>query len=128
MYKHHNSLDIVFWNADGIKNRKIKLQDFINDYSPDQLLIQESHLQNKDKFYLPYFDFIKNDKINSFYLNASGGTAILLGGSLKIFLLIITFLLHYIGTSIIFLNLANLDPIIIESIYVQIPLIHKSSH
>ncbi|GIY11832.1 hypothetical protein CDAR_367531, partial [Caerostris darwini] len=73
---HNKSLNIAFWNANGIKKRKIELHDFIINHSPDLLLIQETHLQPQDNFSLPNFHGYRNDRINPLQSKAARGTAI----------------------------------------------------
>ncbi|GIX90787.1 putative RNA-directed DNA polymerase from transposon X-element [Caerostris extrusa] len=119
MQIHQNYLNIVFWNANGIKNRKIELQDFINNHSPDLLLIQESHLQKQDKFYLPNFHCFKDNRDNPLYIRAAGGTATFIKRHLPYHQISIPPLQH-IEATVISLNLPNLDPIIIASIYVPV--------
>ncbi|GIY27773.1 RNA-directed DNA polymerase from mobile element jockey [Caerostris extrusa] len=105
--------------ANGIKNRKIELQDFINNHSPDLLLIQESHLQKRDKFYLPNFEFFRNDRDNPLLQDC---------GRHLPYHHIPTPPLQHIEATVISLNLPNLDPIIIASIYVPLHLILICSH
>ncbi|GIY30973.1 RNA-directed DNA polymerase from mobile element jockey [Caerostris darwini] len=116
---HNKSLNITFWNANGIKKRKIELHDFIINHSPDLLLIQETHLQPQDNFFLPNFHGYRNDRINPLQSKAAGGTAIFIKNHLP-YHHVPTPPLQHIEASIISLNLPNLDPIIIASIYVPV--------
>ncbi|GIY04067.1 RNA-directed DNA polymerase from mobile element jockey, partial [Caerostris darwini] len=116
---HNKSLNITFWNANGIKKRKLELHDFIINHSPDLLLIQETHLQPQDNFFLPNFHGYRNDRINPLQSKAAGGTAIFIKNHLP-YHHVPTPPLQHIEASIISLNLPNLHPIIIASIYVPV--------
>ncbi|GIX96696.1 putative RNA-directed DNA polymerase from transposon X-element [Caerostris darwini] len=85
----------------------------------DLLLIQESHLRNKGKFYLPNFDCFGNDRSNPLCVRATGGTAIFMKSHLP-YHHIPTRPLQHIEPTIISLNLPNLDPIITASICVPV--------
>ena len=46
-----NKLIIAHWNANGISNKYIELREFLNKYKIDIMLINESKLSNKSKYY-----------------------------------------------------------------------------
>ncbi|GIY29063.1 RNA-directed DNA polymerase from mobile element jockey [Caerostris darwini] len=85
----------------------------------DLLLIQESHPQKQDKFYLANFDCFKNDRDNPLYIRAARGTVIFMKRHLP-YHQIPTPPLQHIEVTVISLKLPNLDPIIIASIYVPV--------
>ncbi|GIY33603.1 hypothetical protein CDAR_409371 [Caerostris darwini] len=79
----------------------------------------ETHLQPQDNFFLPNFHGYRNDRINPLQSKAAGGTAIFIKNHLP-YHHVPTPPLQHIEASIISLNLPNLHPIIIASIYVPV--------
>lgn len=69
---HQNYLKIVSWNANGIRKKKPETTHFLADHQPDVLLIQETHLKPSDRFTLPNYQIIRQDRLH----NRGGGTLI----------------------------------------------------
>ena len=44
-------LIVVHWNAEGIKNKKLELQEFLRNNKVDILCAQETHLTNNHRFF-----------------------------------------------------------------------------
>ena len=56
------SLRIAHWNANGIKDRKLALQNFPKTNSIDVCCIQETHLKDGQRFSLPGYESIRYDR------------------------------------------------------------------
>src|SRR5580765_7400461 len=69
---------ILFWNAQGLNNKRLELLQFTQNKKVDILLINETHLANKKHFTLPnYFTYASNKpSVNG--RPPAGGTAILI--------------------------------------------------
>lgn len=73
------SLSIVTWNACSIRAKSIELADFVRRHSIDVGLLTETHLKSGDKFWLPDYNIIRLDNINS----RGGGVAVIVKKGLK---------------------------------------------
>ena len=69
-----NPLRVCFWNANGILNKILELDDFIAQHEIDIILISETHLRPANNFKRPNFHTYRNDRLDGH----GGGTAILI--------------------------------------------------
>lgn len=51
-----NTLKICYWNANGIAQRKLEIQQFMDQNQIDVLLVNETHLTDKNNFKIKGFD------------------------------------------------------------------------
>ncbi|GBN55885.1 hypothetical protein AVEN_163399-1 [Araneus ventricosus] len=87
---------------------------FVDEHTPDLILLQETKLKNNKGIYLPNYVLYRNDGPQN---PASGGTAIFIKNSIshnEIFLPN----LSIISATILTVNLINQPPITIASVYV----------
>lgn len=56
------------------KNKQHELQSFVDEHKLDLLLMVETKLKEKQKFHLPNYEMLRNDRTT----DAGGGTAILI--------------------------------------------------
>ncbi|GFX66172.1 probable RNA-directed DNA polymerase from transposon X-element [Trichonephila clavipes] len=108
-------LSLISWNANGILNKILEFKLFVEKYSPDVILIQETHLQPVHKFSVANYKCYRNDRITDG--PASGGTLILIKKSIPHFNTP-TPQLYYIEATTVTINPPNFDPLTITSIYV----------
>ncbi|GBO21576.1 putative RNA-directed DNA polymerase from transposon BS [Araneus ventricosus] len=113
-----HSLTIVFWNANGVRNRSADIRNFLEEHSPDIFLIQETKLRPEINFSIPNYDVYRTDRPQR--NNAptqGGGTGILIKKSLPHYH-IPTPQLHFVEATSISLNLTNKEPFTVTSIYI----------
>ncbi|GBM74819.1 hypothetical protein AVEN_141737-1 [Araneus ventricosus] len=60
--KNLQSLTIVFWNANGERNRSADIRNFLEEHSPDIFLIQETKLRPEINFPIPNYDVYRTDR------------------------------------------------------------------
>lgn len=72
------SLEIAYWNANGLVCKQNELREFAERYDLDAILICETHLRAGDKPRLPNYRFYRNDRVGA----RGGGTAIFVRTSL----------------------------------------------
>ncbi|GFX42257.1 probable RNA-directed DNA polymerase from transposon X-element [Trichonephila clavipes] len=108
-------LSLISWNANGILNKILEFKLFVEKYSPDVILIQETHLRPVHKFSVANYKCYRNDRITDG--PASGGTLILIKKSIPHFNTP-TPQLYYIESTTVTINPPNFDPLTITSIYV----------
>ncbi|GFT14539.1 hypothetical protein TNCV_4433511 [Trichonephila clavipes] len=108
-------LSLISWNANGILNKILEFKLFVEKYSPDVILIQETHLRPVHKFSVANYKCHRNDRGTDG--PASGGTLILIKKSIPHFNTP-TPQLFYIEATTVTINLPNFDPVSITSIYV----------
>jgi len=72
----HNSVKIIYWNADGIRLKIPEVKLLILKDDIDVVLINETHLKTHNYYLMniPGYDLIHNERSNG----AKGGTAILI--------------------------------------------------
>ncbi|GIY80647.1 hypothetical protein CDAR_261191 [Caerostris darwini] len=105
-----------------------KLMETLPNIKNATTAIDKLALLIEDKFYLPNFECFRKDRDNSLYIRAAGSTAIFVKRQLP-YHHIPTPPLQHIEATVISLNLPNLDPIIIASIYMfHLHLILNCSH
>ncbi|GBN47681.1 putative RNA-directed DNA polymerase from transposon BS [Araneus ventricosus] len=113
-----HSLNIVFWNANGVRNRSADIRNFLEEHSPDIFLIQETKLRPEINFCIPNYDVYRTDRPQR--NNAptqGGGTGILIKKSLPHHH-IPTPQLHFVEATAVSLNLTNKEPFTLTSIYI----------
>ncbi|GFU51515.1 probable RNA-directed DNA polymerase from transposon X-element [Trichonephila clavipes] len=108
-------LSLISWNANGILNKIHEFKLFVEKYSPDVILIQETHLRPVHKFSVANYKCHRNERVTDG--PASGGTLILIKKSIPHFNTP-TPQLYYIEATTVTINPSNFDPVSITSIYV----------
>lgn len=73
-----HSLEIAYWNANGLVSKQNELREFAERYDLDAILVCETHLRAGDKPRLPNYRFYRNDRVGA----RGGGTAIFVRTSL----------------------------------------------
>ncbi|GBN77703.1 hypothetical protein AVEN_269107-1 [Araneus ventricosus] len=76
--RRNNSLNLISWNAAGIKNKINQLKYFLLDWKPDILALQETHLNPGDRLKFPNYSSYRTDRLT----HRGGGTAILIRNSI----------------------------------------------
>ncbi|GBM78360.1 hypothetical protein AVEN_100121-1, partial [Araneus ventricosus] len=76
--QRNNSLNLISWNAAGIKNKINQLKYFLLDWKPDTLALQETHLNPGDRLKFPNYSSYRTDRLT----HRGGGTAILIRNSI----------------------------------------------
>ncbi|KAG5863866.1 hypothetical protein JTB14_031619 [Gonioctena quinquepunctata] len=69
---------MISWNADGLRENIIKLEDLISDLNLDVVFIQETHLKN-EPIGIPNYKLYRKDRLG----NRGGGVAIAVKCCLK---------------------------------------------
>jgi len=57
-----SDINIVHWNAEGLKNKKPELQSFLHKHKIDIACIQETHLKNPQRFFVRGYDTYRQDR------------------------------------------------------------------
>ncbi|GFR04779.1 putative RNA-directed DNA polymerase from transposon X-element [Trichonephila clavata] len=60
--QNHTSLLITSWNAQALRSLAHELEEFINDWNPDVILVQETQLRPCDEVAIPNFNFYRADR------------------------------------------------------------------
>lgn len=76
--QHHNKLNILNWNANGINNKKAELSYFLKAKEIKLACITETHLKPNETFKIPGYNNHRSDRINS----NGGGVLILIEKSI----------------------------------------------
>lgn len=71
-------LNLAFWNANGVKNKRYQLEEFADEHNLDLVLLSETHLKPGNNLRLPNYDVYRNDRLD----RELGGTAILIKRSI----------------------------------------------
>ncbi|GFX76071.1 probable RNA-directed DNA polymerase from transposon X-element [Trichonephila clavipes] len=108
-------LKLCSWNANGILNKISEFKTFVEKYSPDLLLIQETHLRPHHNINIPNYNCYRNDRIGDG--RAGGGTLILTKKNVSHYNIPTPTLNHYEATVVV-ITLQNLNPISVISVYV----------
>lgn len=103
---------VVSWNANSLNPKKFELIDFLNDNSPDVVLIQETFLRPYTSIKFPNFKVYRNDRPNGH----GGGTAVLVKGTHN-HTLLPTPLLRACEATVVQLETSD-GPLVLASIYV----------
>ncbi|GFR27912.1 putative RNA-directed DNA polymerase from transposon X-element, partial [Trichonephila clavata] len=77
--QNHTSLRITSWNSQALKSRVQELEEFINDWNPDIILVQETQLRPCDLVTIPNFTLYRTDRLT----HRGGGTAIFIKRSIS---------------------------------------------
>ncbi|GFT51380.1 probable RNA-directed DNA polymerase from transposon X-element [Trichonephila clavipes] len=111
-------LSLCSWNANGILSKITELKNFIEQHSPDLILIQETHLRPSHNINIANYTCYRNDRPTSSDNNrASGGTLILVKNAINHYSLP-TPPMQTIEATIVILTPLDHDPISIVSVYV----------
>ncbi|GFS91085.1 hypothetical protein TNCV_2214471 [Trichonephila clavipes] len=108
-------LKLCSWNANGILNKISEFKIFVEKYSPDLLLIQETHLRPHHNINIPNYNCYRNDRIGDG--RAGGGTLILTKKNVSHYN-IPTPTLNHIEATVVVITPQNLNPISVISVYV----------
>lgn len=73
-----NSTRIIFWNTQGITHKCLELLQFVQEHKIDILLLNETHLSNRNYFKLPNFFSYYSNSPQWGNKHPAGGTAILI--------------------------------------------------
>ncbi|GBL85569.1 hypothetical protein AVEN_34719-1 [Araneus ventricosus] len=100
-------LAICYWNACGITGKMHDFRAFVDEHTPDLILLQETKLKNNKGIYLPNYLLYRNDGPQN---PASGGTAIFVKNNISHNEIFISNLSN-ISATILTINLINQPPI-----------------
>ena len=75
-----NDINLVNWNANGIKSKKSSLMEFLTRHKIDIACITETHLKNHETFKLNGYNIYRKDRN---HIHSSGGVAILIKKNIK---------------------------------------------
>lgn len=81
----NNSLSIILFNANGLKNRVNQLQSVLFDNRIDIALISDTHFINHSYISIPGYSLIKSNLPDG---TAHGGAATLIKSNFKFYLLV----------------------------------------
>jgi len=76
-----NDINLVNWNANGIKSKKSSLMEFLTRHKIDIACITETHLKSHKKFKLNGYNIYRKDRDA---IHSSGGVAILIKKNIKL--------------------------------------------
>ncbi|GFW38246.1 probable RNA-directed DNA polymerase from transposon BS [Trichonephila clavipes] len=112
-------LSLCSWNANGLLGKLAELKIFIEKYSPDLLLIQETHLRPSHNINIANYTCYRNDRQPTTENDrAFGGTLILVKRAINHYSLS-TPLLQTIEATVVILTPLDHEPISIVSIYIS---------
>lgn len=74
----NNNLKSMYWNFQGLQNKKTEFMQFVQQYKIHIILLNETQLSPKTKFKIPNFQIFCNDRMSLMGNRATGGTAILI--------------------------------------------------
>ena len=57
-------LTVAQWNAEGIRNKKPELQEFLRKFKVDILCAQETHLTENHRFFIRGYEVFRHDRTN----------------------------------------------------------------
>ncbi|GFV84943.1 probable RNA-directed DNA polymerase from transposon X-element [Trichonephila clavipes] len=106
-------LKLCSWNANGILNKISEFKIFVEKYSPDLLLIQETHLRPHHNINIPNYNCYRNHRIGDG--RAGGGTLILTKKNVSHYNIPT---LNHIEATVVVITPQNLNPISVISVYV----------
>jgi hypothetical protein len=73
------AVQIAYWNANSVKNKKNELIEFIDENKIDIMLLGETWLRTGDNFKIPNYVIYRNDRLDQ----PGGGTAVCVKKNLK---------------------------------------------
>lgn len=98
-----NSLEIAYWNANGLVCKQNEVREFAERYDLDAILICETHLRASDNPKLPNYRFYRNDRVGA----RGGGTGIFVRTSLDHYEDLLPALDHLEATAIVVRTLSG---------------------
>ncbi|GFW38622.1 probable RNA-directed DNA polymerase from transposon X-element [Trichonephila clavipes] len=111
-------LSLCSWNTNGLLSKLTELKIFIEQHSPDLILIQETHLRPSHNINIANYTCYRNDRPTSSDNNrAFGGTLILVKNAINHYSLP-TPPMQTIEATIVILTPFDHDPISIVSVYI----------
>ncbi|GFW58917.1 nucleic-acid-binding protein from transposon X-element [Trichonephila clavipes] len=108
--KNSSNLTLVSWNANGIRTRVEEFREFISEWNPDVINLQETHLQPCHHLAFPNYNIYRTDRTCR-----GGGTAILIKRSIPHHEIVINN--QSFETTAIKIERTNLQPITVISAY-----------
>lgn len=78
----HNKLKILYWNCQGVGNKKAELTNLVQQLKTHVILLNETQLSARSKFKIPNYITYRNDRVTLTGNRATGGTAILVSNKL----------------------------------------------
>lgn len=69
---------VLFWNANGIRKKKLELKQLLSSYNVDVALLGETHLAPHVCFTMPNYHVYRTDRPTAQGVQARGGTAVLI--------------------------------------------------
>lgn len=76
--QEYSTLKICFWNANGLKSKRLEVMDFLAIHKLNVLLVQETHLREHQKLKIPGMRSYRTDRADGF-----GGTAVFINDSIQ---------------------------------------------
>jgi len=73
-------LKLAVWNANGLCQRALELQPFLQNYDIDVLLVSETHITNGSHITIPDYDLYHTPHPDA---TAHGGTAVIIRRNIK---------------------------------------------
>ncbi|GFX84207.1 RNA-directed DNA polymerase from mobile element jockey [Trichonephila clavipes] len=108
--KNNSNLTLVSWNANGIRTRVEEFREFISEWNPDIINLQETHLLPCHHLAFPNYNIYRTDRTCR-----GGGTAILIKRSIPHHEIVINN--QSFETTAIKIERTNLQPITVISAY-----------
>ncbi|GFT42727.1 putative RNA-directed DNA polymerase from transposon BS, partial [Trichonephila clavipes] len=108
--RNSSNLTLVSWNANGIRTRVEEFREFISEWNPDIINLQETHLQPCHHLAFPNYNIYRTDRTCR-----GGGTAILIKRSIPHHEIVINN--QSFETTAIKIERTNLQPITVISAY-----------
>ncbi|GFV19330.1 putative RNA-directed DNA polymerase from transposon X-element [Trichonephila clavipes] len=108
--RNNSNLTLVSWNANGIRTRVDEFREFISEWNPDIINLQETHLQPCHHLAFPNYNIYRTDRTCR-----GGGTAILIKRSIPHHEIVINN--PSFETTAIKIERTNLQPITVISAY-----------
>ncbi|GFV74347.1 probable RNA-directed DNA polymerase from transposon X-element [Trichonephila clavipes] len=109
-------LSLCSWNANGLLSKRNEFKLFVEKYSPDIILVQETKLRPMHNIRIANYTCYRNDRVADGHA-AGGGTLILIKNSINHFNPQIP-QLQYSEATIVTINPPNFIPLTIISIYI----------
>ncbi|GFU83947.1 hypothetical protein TNCV_3852691 [Trichonephila clavipes] len=110
-------LSLCSWNTNDILSKLTELKFFIEQHSPDLILIQETHLRPSHNINIANYTCYRNDRPTSDNNRAFGGTLILVKNAINHYSLP-TPPMQAIEATIVILTPFDHDPISIVCVYI----------
>ena len=62
--QQNQQIRVMHWNARGLKRKKQELMEFLRLHEIDVCAIQETHLQEKERFWVRGYETFRQDRLN----------------------------------------------------------------